>query len=118
VIRRPLDPRFNDAVRAGVKTTTIRRKAWPVGAEVMLYNWTGTPYRTPQKDVAAVLVLDARTIAITHLDDGGMSYAYGRPGDRLLHETEGFPSRAAMDEWFRGLVPCGETREMHLMKFW
>lgn len=115
--KRPLDSRFSDLVKSGSKTTTIRRKAWPVGKPVMLFNWTGKAYRTKQQDVAAVMVTDARPIKVTHREDGGMIYAYGQPGQRLLHETEGFPSRSAMDEWFRPLVPPGDTREMHLMSF-
>lgn len=83
----------------------------------MLYNWTGKAYRSKQSDVATVIVTDARPIKITQRDDGGMIYAYGQPGHRLLHETEGFPSRSEMDQWFRPLVSPGETLEMHLMAF-
>jgi len=83
----------------------------------MLYSWTGKEACTEQRDVAVVVVTDARPIMITHREDGGMVYAYGRPGQRLLHQTEGFPSRRVMDEWFRILVRVGEQREMHLMSF-
>lgn len=117
MIKRPLHPMFSDAVKSGAKTTTIRRKWWPIGVPIMLYNWTGAAYRSPQANVAEVMVNATRPIKITHREDGGMIYAYGNPGERLLHETEGFPSRSAMDDWFRQRVAPGETLEMHLMSF-
>jgi hypothetical protein len=117
VIKRPLNPRFSNAVREGRKTTTIRDGIWPVGVPIMLYNWSGTPYRSKQVDVAAVLVREARAIRITHREDGGMLYAYGQQSERYIHETEGFSNRLEMDCWFRPLVKPGQTITKHLMLF-
>ena len=117
MIKRPLNPRFRAPVLDGRKTTTIRDKAWPVGVPIMLYNWTGSAYRSKHSDVAAIVVKGFWTIRITHREDGGMLYAYGRVNDTPLHATEGFASRAEMDEWFRPLVKCGQTVEKTLMLF-
>lgn len=117
MIKRPLNPRFREAVLADGKTTTIRDKPWPVGVPIMLYSWSGAPYRSKQIDVAPVIVKGFWTIRITHLEDGGMLYAYGRVNAQPLHETEGFASRAEMDEWFRPLVKPGQTVEKTLMRF-
>jgi hypothetical protein len=83
----------------------------------MLYNWSAAAYRSPQIDVAPVIVKGFWTIWITHRDDGGMIYAYGRCNDTPLHSTEGFASRAEMDEWFRLVVKPGQTVEKHIMLF-
>jgi hypothetical protein len=40
MIKCPLSPQFSDAVRNGVKTTTIRSKPWPIGRPIMLFNWS------------------------------------------------------------------------------
>ena len=118
MIKRPLNCRFREQVLADKKTTTIRDKAWPVGVPIMLYNWSGAAYRSKQIDVAAVVVAGSREIKITHLGDGTMCYAYeGHLGGRLLYETEGFASRAELDEWFRPLVKRGQTLTKTLMMF-
>lgn len=117
MIKRPLSPKFREAVLGGVKTTTIRDNPWPVGVPIMLYNWSGAAYHSKQNDVAAVVVSEVWPIKITHREDGGMLYAYGQPGDRPIHETEGFASRAEMDEWFRPLVKRGQTVTKSLMLF-
>lgn len=117
MIKRPLNARFRDAVLSGVKTSTIREKPWRVGVPVMLYNWSGLPYRSPQIDVAPVIVKETRVIRITHKEDGDMIYAYGQESDRRLHETEGFSSREELDAWFRPLVKRGETVEKAMMLF-
>lgn len=117
MIKRPLNSRFREQVLADKKTTTIRDKAWPVGVPIMLYNWSGAAYRSKQIDVAPVVVKGFWTIRITHREDGGMLYAYGRVNEQPLHETEGFASSAEMDEWFRPLVKRGQTVEKTLMLF-
>lgn len=117
MIKRPLHERFTPAVREGRKTTTIRKNPWPVRKPIMLYNWSGKAYRSKQVDVAAVVVIGFWVIRITHREDGGMIYAYGRENERPLHETEGFASRAEMDEWFRPKIKRGETITRHLMNF-
>lgn len=117
MIKRPLNARFREPVLRDEKVTTIREKAWPVGVPIMLYNWSGAAYRSKQIDVAPVVVSEVRDIRITHREDGDMIYAYGRPGARLLHETEGFASRTDLDAWFRPLVRRGQTVKKHLMLF-
>jgi hypothetical protein len=103
MIKRPLDSRFSAAVRAGVKMTTIRAKAWPVGKLVMLYNWTGSPYRSKQSDVAAVEILASSEIQIRHGDV--MQYQIsGTWHIGPLWKTEAFKSQAEMDEWFRKVI--------------
>ena len=64
MIKRPLNSRFSDAVLEGRKVTTIRDTPWPVGKPIMLYNWSGAAYRSPQIDVAAVLVVETTLIRI------------------------------------------------------
>lgn len=117
MIKRPLNVRFRNPVLTGVKTSTIRNKPWPVGVQIMLYNWSGAAYRSPQLDVAAVIVREVRAIRITHRYDGGMLYAYGQPNERRLHETEGFATREELDAWFRPLVRRGATVEKAMMFF-
>ena len=117
MLKRPLNSRFREHVLAGRKTTTIRDKAWPVGVPIMLYNWSGAAYRSKQIDVAPVIVKGFWSIRITHREDGGMIYAYGRVNETPLHETEGFASRAELDEWFRPLVKRGQTVEKTLIHF-
>ena len=115
--KRPLDPRFNDAVLAGSKITTIRENAWPVGVPIMLYNWSGAAYRSKHCDVATVVVKGFWTIWITRQKDGVMAYECGKESGPSLHESEGFASQAEMDEWFRPLVCPGQTLQKCLMRF-
>ena len=117
MIKRPLNPQFSSAVIEGRKFTTIREKPWPVGTPIMLYNWSGAAYRSKQIDVAPVIVMGFWTIQIAHMESGDMRYAYGMDCGLALHETEGFDSRAAMDEWFRPLVKPGQSVTKHLMRF-
>jgi hypothetical protein len=118
MIKRPLHERFSVAVARGEKFTTIRDKPWPVGVPIMLYNWTGKPYRSPQCDVAAIIVSGFWPIQIAHRPtDGKMLYAYGMENAKELHETEGFQTREEMDDWFRPLVKPGKTVRKHLMRF-
>lgn len=117
MIKRPLNSRFSDAVLKGRKTTTIRDNPWPVGVPIMLYNWSGAAYRSKQIDVAPIVVKSVELIHITRRFDGDMIYSYGPMRDGRIHETEGFESRAEMDEWFRALVKPGQTVTKALMRF-
>lgn len=116
MLKRPLHKRFSAAVREGRKTTTIRNTAWPVGVPIMLYNWSASPYRSPQHDVAAVIVKGFWTIRITR-DGGAMRYECGKESGPALYESEGFESQAEMDDWFRPLLKPGKCYEGHLMNF-
>jgi hypothetical protein len=125
MLKRPLDPQFGPKVLAGIKRTTIRTKPWPIGVPIMLYHWTGVAYRSPQRDVAAVIVSLAAPISITHRPAGDLVYEVEAPAwNKLsldvgtsLWKLEGFDSQDAMDTWFRPLVRPGQTVHKHLMRF-
>jgi hypothetical protein len=118
MIRRPLDPRFREPVLRDVKTTTIRDKVWPVGVPIMLYNWSGAPYRSKQIDVAPVKLRGFWTIRITRLMRGDvMVYQCGKESPPELYKSEGFQSQQEMDAWFRPLVKPGKTIVKTLMLF-
>lgn len=117
MLKRPLNPQFSDAVREGRKWTTIREKPWPVGVPIMLYNWRGAAYRSPQIDVCPVIVLGWWPITIAKTETGAMSYAYGLETEIPLWEHEGFPSPEALDEWFGAMVKPGQTITQTLMRF-
>ena len=120
MIKRPLHARFTSAVREGRKITTIRDKPWTVGKPVMLYNWSGAAYRSPQNDVAAVMVDSTTPIGVTRLKSGVMIYSYSTLGDeRLVHlwACEGFDHSADMDAWFSALLEPATTVTKHLMRF-
>lgn len=107
--RRPLDPRFNQAVLDGSKFTTIRDKIWPIGVPIMLYNWSGAPYRSKQRNVAPIIVDGYWPILLHHHTDGSMSYDYGMQKTIPLYSTEGFSTASDLDAWFRPLIPQGKT---------
>lgn len=120
MIKRPLNARFSDAVIEGIKTTTIRNKAWPVGKPIMLYNWSGAPYRSKQIDVAAVIVDFVRPITIKRpaCDLDLLSYDYGPYlNGRWLWEHEGFKSPFEMDDWFSKIVKPGQSATLSMMIF-
>ena len=116
MIKRPLNPRFSQAVLAGRKITTIRDKPWPVGVPIMLYNWSGLPYRSKQVDVAPVIVEFVQGIDINHEPMGAMfSTAY--VAKRPLFGTEGFGSHREMEQWFEAIIKPGQTVTKSLMRF-
>lgn len=115
MIKRPLDARFAGRVLEGQKFTTIRRNPWPTGKPIMLYSWSGKPYRSPHKNVCAISVIVAQPIEITQGIDGTMHYDY--PANYQLWQAEGFDSQNEMDEWFRKIVKPGKTITRHLMRF-
>lgn len=117
MIKRPINPQFADAVLTGRKFTTIREKPWPVGVPIMLYHWSGRAYDSPQIDLTPIKVTGYWPIRITHRPDGTMRYEHGMEHALPLYETEGFPSRAAMNDWFRPLVKPGTTIVQTLHRF-
>ena len=117
MIKRPLNPQFAQAVQQGRKFTTIRPNPWPYNVPIMLYHWSGKPYRSKHNDVCPVKVLGHWPILITRNDDDSMKYEFGMENDRPIYETEGFESPQAMDAWFRPLVKQGETIQQTLMRF-
>ncbi len=118
--KRPLNPRFEAPVLADVKTTTIRDTAWPLGVPVMLYRWSGLPYRSKHVDIAAVEVEATTPIRIGRSDNGLLTFYHAERGihpGRPLWKCEGFHSPADMDEWFLAKLKPGQTVEKVLMKF-
>ena len=117
MIKRPLNERFSAAVLEGRKFTTIRETPWPIGVPIMLYHWSGVPYRSKQLDVATIEVEEVMKITVTHHRDGWIDFSrdniYGIP----IYQTEGFDDAGQMLEWFGGSVPKGKTVELSLMRF-
>lgn len=116
--RRPLHTRFSQAVLERRKITTIREKAWPIGKPIMLFNWSGTAYRSKQIDVAAVIVTAATPIdislgefsdCVTFSEIMGL----GRP----LWECEGFNGPLDMNDWFLPKLKPGQTLTKILHRF-
>ncbi len=117
MIKRPLNSRFSDAVREGRKITTIRDNPWPVGKQIMLYNWSGAAYRSKQVDVAAVTVLALSPVTISRIgEDVTYAIKYEWPIGPLW-KTEGFESQDDMDSWFRSKIKPGQAIEKALMRF-
>ena len=112
MIRRSCNSRFRKPILDDVKITTIRDKAWPIGVPIMLFEWSGKPYRSKQVEIAPVIVEFTERVWIYHFKDGSVNYSHG-----LLWKTEGFNSRAEMDDWFRPLVKPGQTVTKALMRF-
>ncbi|MDQ8206220.1 hypothetical protein QEH52_01770 [Coraliomargarita sp. SDUM461003] len=117
MIKRPLNSQFSDHVKSGRKFTTIRDKPWPTDRPIMLYNWSGLPYRSKHVDVAPIKVSGFWTIHITRTDNDKMGYGYGMECGIPLWKTEGFESKEAMDAWFRPLVKKNATITKTLMRF-
>ncbi len=126
MIKRPLNERFSGAVREGRKITTIRDKPWPVGKPIMLYNWSGKAYASPQRDVAEIVVEKTMPISIERSTDGRrVEFWISRenlnslalPCDRPLWQCEGFDREADMQAWFSAKMKPGQVIERHLMRF-
>ncbi len=119
MIRRPLHKKFGEAVTQGRKITTIRDNPWPIGVPIMLYHWSGAPYRSPQIDVAAVIVEETTPIRIGR-NEGEMMFFHEERNihrGKLLWYCEGFLSRDEMDEWFRAKMKPGQWVDKALMRF-
>lgn len=116
MIKRPLHRRFGTAVPEEVKTTTIRDKPWPVGVPIMLYHWSGAPYRSKHVDVAVIVVEEVMPIGIERLDDKVWFFP-GRAIGAPLWQVEGFESEAEMQDWFLAKMKPGEHAMKHLMRF-
>jgi hypothetical protein len=120
MLKRPLNPRFSQAVLHGRKFTTIRKKPWPTSVPIMLYNWSAAAYRSPQIDVAAVIVESASPITITRIPSDQLLYQYSTGGDErlvCLWSCEGFEDGHEMDDWFRRIVKPGQVFTAWLLKF-
>lgn len=116
MIKRSLNSRFSEPVLSSRKVTTIRDKPWPVGKSIMLYNWSGKPYRSKHRDVAEIIVFSATSITIARMADGSMHYWPVRLPHPLWF-CEGFESREDMDAWFSAKMKPGDQRAAYLMRF-
>ena len=117
MIKRPLHPQFIDAVLTGGKFTTIRGKPWPCWTPIMLYHWSGAPYRSKHVDVAVIEVEEVLEIVVTHDHDGGVVFSRDKVDGIPIHRTEGFADLGQMQEWFAKVVPVGKTKGLALMRF-
>lgn len=119
MIKRPLNPKFTAAVREGRKITTIREKPWPVGRPIMLYNWSGKPYASPQVDVGEIVVEEMTPIHLWLSDHGDLLWAMQSDivAGRRLWQCEGFDSMREMEDWFCPLLKPGKGLERHVMRF-
>lgn len=117
MIRRAVDPRFSADILEGRKFTTIRKSAWPVDVPIMLFNWAGVAYRSPQKNLAVVRVQDRFQIDISRNVSGRMAYTHDMLCGAPLWWTEGFNGSHELDDWFRPLVKPGCVVTMFLMAF-
>lgn len=101
-------PEFHEAIRSGVKRSTIRAKArCKPGDELSLRCWTGLPYRSPQAELRApVRCQGVLPVALWSPRAGVLEVllAGARPlhGDALeaFARGEGFADFATMQEWF------------------
>lgn len=104
----------------GRKFTTIREKPWPIGVPIMLFNWTGKPYRSKHNDVCAVIVEETMPIKLSRSKQGNIfetpmviHLCKGKP----LYESEGFDCIDDFHDWFRPLIKPCETIERALIQF-
>jgi hypothetical protein len=117
MIKRPINPRFNEAILSGCKLTTIRDSFWRTDVPIMLYNWSAAAYRSKQIDVAPIIVESVQPLEIVMPDFGEPSY-YPRIIDgRPLWSCEGFKDQDDMDSWFYKVVKTGQTANKFLMRF-
>jgi hypothetical protein len=117
MLKRPLNPRFTQAVLDGRKFTTIRSKPWPCWKPIMLYNWSGAAYRSPQIDVAQIEVEEVLELEVTHDPDGGVVFSRAHIDGKPIHQSEGFDDAGQMQAWFSKVVKVGESASLHLMRF-
>jgi hypothetical protein len=118
MIRRSFNPRFRNPIWQGIKTTTIRDTAWPIGKPIMAFEWTGKPYRSKQSDIASIIVTAATPIdislgefsdCVTFSEIMGL----GRP----LWQCEGFNGPLDMNDWFLPKMKSGQTVTKILHRF-
>ncbi len=111
--RKAVQERFVEAVRSGVKRTTIR----PVpnrdqdipneGDSITLFRWTGKPYRSKQEVIGEFRILRVWSASVYEhgiiLRSGGTYWiAQGHGGDKeVIAKREGFNDWAELAGWFR-----------------
>jgi hypothetical protein len=115
MIRRPISDMLAPKVLADIKFTTIRDNPWPVGVPIMLYRWSGKPYKSKQIEVCPIEVITTQVVDIFHRPDGTMAYLGSITWE--LWRSEGFESQEQMDAWFRPLVKPGQMMTKNMMHF-
>lgn len=119
MIRRPISRQLAPKVVAGIKTTTIRDSAWPVGVPIQLYEWSGQAYRSPQIDVCQVMVDSVEKLTIIYSGFGHVWFM-GSDGKYLekdvLALTEGFDSVDDLDRWFNPTGKASDPVQKHMMR--
>jgi hypothetical protein len=116
--RRSLNIRFKDKALAGIKTTTIRDKVWPIGVPIMLFHWADKPYRSKQIEIAPIIVTAATPIDISLGDFSDcliFSHIIGL--DRPLWQCEGFNGPLDMNDWFLPKIKPRTTVTKFLHRF-
>jgi hypothetical protein len=105
-------PQFAPLVHAGVKRQTIRppqKRPLVVGQSVSLREWSGKPYRSPQRvlrDEVRITEVTPITITETYVMftpvDGRAAFAIWWNDDKIneFARADGFASWVEMREWF------------------
>lgn len=121
MIRRSFNTRFRQPILDGIKTTTIRDKAWPVNVPIMAFDWYALPYRSKQVEIHPIIVEETTTIRIGRVEgETGMMCYHAEKGihrGRVLWQCEGFHSQEDMDLWFSTTLKPGEWVDKTLHRF-
>jgi hypothetical protein len=101
---RMFKPRFAEMVERGEKLQTVRpvpKRMPKAGDKISLRTWTDKPYRSKQRVLMDTTISDVRTCQIN--DDALMVDGAWCPRETMewFAGRDGFPSWAALAEWFR-----------------
>lgn len=104
-------PQFAPLVESGQKRQTVRptpKRIPRIGDDMSLREWSGKPYRSPQRELRKAKLTDIRRIIIH--DDGihfenaqRMKFRESGIEDRILNDfakADGFECWQAMRDWF------------------
>lgn len=93
-------PAFSDAVRSGAKKQTVRpipKRMPKVGTPISLREWTGAPYRSPQRG------LRESTITAVHMIEirpGSINVDLKPVARDEFAKADGFEDFSRMRDWF------------------
>lgn len=101
-----VQPRFEPAILARTKCSTIRRRRKRTPAKldiIQLRAWTGTPYRSRQRIIGEAVVQDATPIRLTPHRVHGVPKVPRRLGStaNFIARRDGFKDYAEMWAWFK-----------------
>jgi hypothetical protein len=96
-------PQFVHKIKSGSKTQTVRpvpKRIPKVGDLESWRQWLGKPYRSKQKEIAQVKIIDVRTVTIKRdiIIFGGM--LFGDFARYTFAFDDGFNSPAELITWF------------------